>query len=221
MAQVHQVARQTATAMTRRIKATGRRSRTAAGERRTRSPEGRVSKKVVCSSFSEELAGSRGAACGAAAGEFFGEACLADQVRRMSSALAAGLCVIVTVTKKAMVRAMHKEPAFAELFNTYLLSRNVQIESDLVDQLFNSAERRLARLLLLLANFAKEEKMEMVVPKISRDVLAARVGTTKSKIDFFMTKFRKLGFIEYDADSSGKSERLKVHASLLNVVVHD
>lgn len=157
------------------------------------------------------------------AGEFFGEACLAGQVRRMSSAEASTRSVIVRFTKKAMVGALEREPDFAELFTAYLLSRNVRIESDLVDQLFNSAERRLARLLLLLANFAKEGKMELVLPRVSRDVLAARVGTTRSKIDFFMEKFESLGFIELGVTegNGNKDESLKVHTSLLNVVVHD
>jgi CRP-like cAMP-binding protein len=114
-----------------------------------------------------------------------------------------------------MSRALHEQPEVADMFTAFLLARNIQIEADLVDQLFNSSERRLARLLLLLANFGKEGKMEKILPSIHQDILAARVGTTRSRINFFMNKFRKLGFIEYD--DSG----LKVHTSLLNVIVHD
>ena len=113
-----------------------------------------------------------------------------------------------------MVHLLHEQPAIAEMFTTFLLSRNIQIEADLVDQLFNSSERRLARLLLLLANFGKEGTMEKVIPIMHQDVLAARVGTTRSRINFFMNKFRKLGLIEYNGE-------LKVHTSLLNVIVHD
>jgi hypothetical protein len=113
-----------------------------------------------------------------------------------------------------MMRALRDEPIFAQLFTAYLLSRNIQIEADLVDQLFNSSEKRLARVLLLLAHFGKDGKMETVIPKINQDILAARVGTTRSRINYFMNKFRKLGFIEYNGE-------LKVHSSLMNVIVHD
>jgi CRP-like cAMP-binding protein len=115
-----------------------------------------------------------------------------------------------------MIRVLHDQPSLTEMFLAYLLHRTVDIEADLVDQLFNSSEQRLARVLLLLAHFAKEGKMQPVLPNISQDVLAARVGTTRSRINFFMNKFRKLGFIEYNGRGS-----LKVHTSLLNVVVHD
>jgi CRP-like cAMP-binding protein len=148
-------------------------------------------------------------------GEFLGEGCLAGQPLHMSSASAMEDSAIVRIEKEAMVRALHDEPAFSQQFMAYLLSRNVQIEADLVDQLFNSSEKRLARVLLLLAHFGKDAKLEPVVPHINQEILAARVGTTRSRINFFMNKFRKLGFIEYD---SGK---LKVHSSLLNVIVHD
>jgi CRP-like cAMP-binding protein len=121
---------------------------------------------------------------------------------------------IVRIEKAAMIRVLHEQPEISEMFMAFLLSRNIQIEADLVDQLFNSSERRLARLLLLLANFGKEGKMETVIPTISQDVLAARVGTTRSRINFFMNKFRKLGFIEYNGG-------LKIHTSLLNIVIHD
>jgi CRP-like cAMP-binding protein len=113
-----------------------------------------------------------------------------------------------------MIRVLHEQPAISEMFMAFLLSRNIQIEADLVDQLFNSSERRLARLLLLLANFGKEGKMESVIPIISQDILAAKIGTTRPRINFFMNKFRKLGFIEYNGG-------LKIHTSLLNVIVHD
>jgi CRP-like cAMP-binding protein len=132
----------------------------------------------------------------------------------MASASATAKSTIIQIEKAAMIRVLHEQPAMAELFMAFLLSRNIQIEADLVDQLFNSSERRLARLLLLLANFGKEGKMETVIPTINQDVLAARVGTTRSRINFFMNKFRKLGFIEYNGG-------LKIHTSLLNVIVHD
>jgi CRP/FNR family cyclic AMP-dependent transcriptional regulator len=152
------------------------------------------------------------------AGQFFGEGCLAGQPLHMASATATAESVVVRIEKETMIRVLHEQPSLSEMFMAYLLSRNIGIEADLVDQLFNSSERRLARLLLLLANFGKEGKMEPVIPNISQEVLAARVGTTRSRINFFMNKFRKLGFIEYDGHSSGS---LKVHTSLMNVVVHD
>jgi len=148
-------------------------------------------------------------------GEFFGEGCIAGQPFRMASATATAKSAIVRIEKAAMIRVLHEQPAMSEMFMAFLLSRNIQIEADLVDQLFNSSERRLARLLLLLANFGKEGKMEKILPTINQDILAARIGTTRSRINFFMNKFRKLGFIAYD--DSG----LKVHTSLLNVIVHD
>jgi CRP-like cAMP-binding protein len=148
-------------------------------------------------------------------GDFFGEGCIAGQPLRMASASAMARSTIVRIEKAAMIRALHEQPEVADMFTAFLLARNIQIEADLVDQLFNSSERRLARLLLLLANFGKEGKMEKILPSIHQDILAARVGTTRSRINFFMNKFRKLGFIEYD--DSG----LKVHTSLLNVIVHD
>ncbi len=147
------------------------------------------------------------------AGEFFGEGCLAGQPQRMASATTTAKSTIVRIEKAAMIRVLHDHPAFSELFMAFLLSRNIQIEADLLDQLFNSSERRLARLLLLLANFGKEGTME-TIPIINQDILAARVGTTRSRINFFMNKFRKLGFIEYNGG-------LKVHSSLLNVIVHE
>ena len=148
------------------------------------------------------------------AGEFFGEGCLAGQSLYMASATAMAESTVVKIEKATMVRVIHEEPALSEMFMGFLLSRNIQIEADLVDQLFNSSERRLARLLLLLANFGKEGKMESVIPRISQEILAARVGTTRSRINFFMNKFRKLGLIEYNG-------QLKVHSALLNVVIHE
>jgi CRP/FNR family transcriptional regulator, cyclic AMP receptor protein len=148
------------------------------------------------------------------AGEFLGEGCLAGQPLHMASASATEESAIVRIEKDAMIRALRDEPAFSQLFMAYLLSRNVQIEADLVDQLFNSSEKRLARVLLLLAHFGKDGTMEPVIPHINQEILAARVGTTRSRINYFMNKFRKLGFIEYNGT-------LKVHSSLLNVIVHD
>jgi CRP/FNR family cyclic AMP-dependent transcriptional regulator len=147
-------------------------------------------------------------------GDFFGEGCLAGQPLRMATATAMTECSIVRLAKPAMIRALHRETVFAELFTTYLLSRNIRMEEDLVDQLFNSSEKRLARILLLLANFGKEGRPEPVVPKISQETLAEMVGTTRSRISFFMNKFRKLGFVHYNGG-------LEVHSSLLHVVLHD
>jgi CRP/FNR family transcriptional regulator, cyclic AMP receptor protein len=147
-------------------------------------------------------------------GSFLGEGCLAGQPLHMASAIAVDRAVVTRIDKSTMIRALHTQPAFAEAFTAFLLLRNIQIESDLVDQLFNSSERRLARMLLLLANFGKDGSMEKVIPKVSQDALAARVGTTRSRINFFMNKFRKLGFIEYNGE-------LKVHSSLLNVIVQE
>jgi CRP-like cAMP-binding protein len=147
-------------------------------------------------------------------GEFLGEGCLAGQPLYIVSATATAESAIVRIEKAAMLRALRDDPTFTQLFTAYLLSRNVQIEADLVDQLFNSSEKRLARVLLLLAHFGKEGTMEPVLPHINQELLAARVGTTRSRINYFMNKFRKLGFIEYNGG-------LKVHSSLLNVIVHD
>jgi CRP-like cAMP-binding protein len=152
------------------------------------------------------------------AGQFLGEGCLTGQPLRLASAIAIEASATVRIEKATMARLLHEQPAFSEMFMAFLLSRNIQIEADLVDHLFNSSERRLARTLLLLAHFGKEGKMETIIPKISQDVLAARVGTTRSRVNFFMNKFRKLGFIDYNGDYNGD---LKVHSSLLNVVVHD
>jgi len=147
-------------------------------------------------------------------GNFFGEGCLAAQPLRMSTANAMQPSSIVRVDKAKMVDLLHREPEFAELFIAYLLSRNVRIEEDLVDQLFNSSEKRLARLLLLLAHFGKESKPEPVLPKVSQETLAAMVGTTRSRVSYFMNRFRKMGFIHYNGG-------LNVHSALLSVVLRD
>src|SRR6202022_4288604 len=148
-------------------------------------------------------------------GEFFGEGCLAGQPLRMGSATAMTDCELMRIEKKAMMLALHQEHALSDLFTAYLLGRNIRYEADLVDQLFNSSEKRLARVLLLLAHFGKEGVPETVVPKISQETLAEMVGTTRSRVSFFMNRFRKLGFIHY---AGGIEGGLQVHSSLLNVV---
>jgi len=151
-------------------------------------------------------------------GDFFGEGCLAGQSQRMASATTMSDCSIMRLDKAGVVRLLHDQPAFSELFLHHLLSRNIRIEEDLVDQLFNSSEKRLARVLLLLANFGKEGKPEPVIPKISQETLAEIVGTTRSRVSFFMNRFRKLGFVHYSGQFTGGME---VHSSLLNVILHD
>jgi CRP/FNR family cyclic AMP-dependent transcriptional regulator len=147
-------------------------------------------------------------------GNFFGEGALAGQIQRMGSAAAMTDCELLRIDKKAMIDALHREHAFSDVFVAYLLARNIRYEEDLVDQLFNSSEKRLARVLLLLARFGKEGAPETVIPKISQETLAEMVGTTRSRVSFFMNRFRKLGFIHYNGG-------LQVHSSLLNVVLHD
>jgi CRP/FNR family transcriptional regulator, cyclic AMP receptor protein len=147
-------------------------------------------------------------------GSFFGEGCLAGQPLRMSTASVMQASSIIRVAKSTMVDLLHQEPEFTELFTAYLLSRNVRIEEDLVDQLFNSSEKRLARILLLLAHFGKESRPESVIPKVSQETLAAMVGTTRSRVSYFMNRFRKLGFIHYNGG-------LQVHSALLTVVLRD
>jgi CRP/FNR family transcriptional regulator, cyclic AMP receptor protein len=146
--------------------------------------------------------------------DFFGEGYLAGQAQRIGTVTAITDCVIARLEKAAIIRVIHQEPAFSELFIAHLLGRNIRVEADLVDQLFNSSEKRLARLLLLLANFGKDASPEPVIPKISQETLAEMIGTTRSRVSFFMNKFRKLGFIEYNGG-------IEVHGSLLNVVLHD
>lgn len=147
-------------------------------------------------------------------GEFFGEACLTGQEICLSTATALEPCSILRIAQPVMLRKLHQVPALGELFTTYLLNRNMRIQEDLVDQLFNSAEKRLARVLLLLARFGKEGAPEPVVAKISQETLAEMIGTTRSRVSFFMNKFRKLGFIDYNGT-------LRVHNALLNIVLHD
>ena len=148
-------------------------------------------------------------------GEFFGEGGLAGQPLRMGSAAAMTDCELLRIDKKAMMLALHREHTFSDLFVAYLLARNIRYEEDLVDQLFNSSEKRLARILLLLAHFGKESAPETVIPKISQETLAEMIGTTRSRVSFFMNRFRKLGFVDYGEDG------LQVHSSLLNIVLHD
>jgi CRP-like cAMP-binding protein len=147
-------------------------------------------------------------------GDFFGEGCLAGQHLRVSSAVALSECSVMKLDKAVVVKLLHDEPPFSELFLAHLLSRNIRIEEDLVDQLFNSNEKRLARVLLLLANFGQEGVPQTVIPKLSQETLAGIVGTTRSRVSFFMNRFRRLGFIDYNGG-------LKIHSSLLNVVLHD
>jgi CRP/FNR family cyclic AMP-dependent transcriptional regulator len=147
-------------------------------------------------------------------GHFFGEGCLNGHPLRIATTRAVDECVITRLEKATMIATIHNEPEFSELFMSYLLTRNSRIEEDLIDQLFNSSEKRLARLLLLLANFGKEGRPEPIVGNFSQETLAEMIGTTRSRVSFFMNKFRKLGFIEYNG-------RLEVHNSLLNVVLHD
>jgi CRP/FNR family transcriptional regulator, cyclic AMP receptor protein len=147
-------------------------------------------------------------------GDFFGEGSLAGQALRMGSAAAMTDCSVLRIEKKAMVKALHREHEVSDMFVAYLLARNIRYEEDLVDQLFNSSEKRLARILLLLAHFGKEGIPQAVVPKISQESLAEMIGTTRSRVSFFMNRFRKLGFIHYNGG-------LQVHSSLLHVVLHD
>ena len=147
-------------------------------------------------------------------GAFFGESCLAGQAIRTATATAVEDSNLVRIDKEAMISVLHEEPAFAELFMAYLLAHTIRIEEDLVDHLFNSSEKRLARVLLLLAHFGKEGRPETVIAKISQETLAEMIGTTRSRVSFFMNKFRKLGFIDYNGE-------LHVHSSLLNVILHD
>ena len=172
--------------------------------------EGKVRLTVVSEVGKEATLGILGE------GDFFGEGGLAGQPLRMGSATAMTDCELLQIDKKAMMLALHREHTFSDLFVAYLLARNIRYEEDLVDQLFNSSEKRLARILLLLAHFGKEGVPETVIPKISQETLADMIGTTRSRVSFFMNKFRKLGFVNYNGGSG-----LQVHSSLLNVVLHD
>jgi len=171
--------------------------------------EGKVSLTVVSKNGKEATLGIL------SPGEFFGEGSLAGQRLRMGSASAMTDCEILRIDKKAMMLALHREHTFSDLFVAYLLARNIRYEEDLVDQLFNSSEKRLARLLLLLAQFGKEGAPASAIPKMSQETLAEMIGTTRSRVSFFMNRFRKLGFIDYGTDG------MQVHSSLLNVVLHD
>jgi CRP/FNR family cyclic AMP-dependent transcriptional regulator len=146
--------------------------------------------------------------------DFFGEGCLAGQPRRMATVKAMVDSIVVRLEKATIIRVLHDEPAFSEVFTAHLLARTIRVEEDLVDQLFNSSEKRLARLLLLLANFGKEGRPEPVIPRISQETLAEMIGTTRARVSYFMNKFRKLGFIRYNGN-------IEVHSSLLNVVLYD
>jgi len=170
--------------------------------------EGRVKICVVSKQGKEAVVALHGN------GDFFGESCLNGHPLRVATAVTVTECVIMRIERAAIVRVLKDEPKFSEMFMAYLLSRNARVEEDLVDQLFNSSEKRLARVLLLMANFGKESKPEPIIAKISQETLAEMVGTTRSRVNVFMNKFRKLGFIEYNGS-------LKVHNSLLNMVLHD
>jgi len=172
--------------------------------------EGRVKLTVVSKAGKEATIGILNE------GDFFGEGCLTGQPLRLCSATAVTDCSVMRIDKKSMMEVLHREHAFSDVFVAYLLTRNIRYEEDLVDQLFNSSEKRLARILLLLAHFGKEGKPEVAVPKISQETLAEMVGTTRSRVSFFMNRFRKLGFIDYHA-----GDTLQVHSSLLNIVLHD
>jgi CRP/FNR family transcriptional regulator, cyclic AMP receptor protein len=148
------------------------------------------------------------------AGDFFGEGCLTGELLRLATVATLTNCVIAQISKADITRVIHEEPAFAELFIAHLLARNGRVEEDLVDQLFNSSEKRLARTLLLLANFGKDGRPEPIIAKVSQETLAEMIGTTRSRVSFFMNKFRKLGLIDYNGS-------IEVHSSLLNVVLHD
>jgi CRP/FNR family cyclic AMP-dependent transcriptional regulator len=149
-------------------------------------------------------------------GDFFGEGCLTGQPLRLCRATAMTDCSVMRIEKKSMVEVLHQEHAFSDMFVAYLLARNIRYEEDLVDQLFNSSEKRLARVLLLLAHFGKDGKQDTVIPHISQHILAEMVGTTRSRVSFFMNRFRKLGFIDYHGGSG-----LQVDSSLLNIILHD
>src|ERR1035438_6506204 len=150
-------------------------------------------------------------------GAFFGEGCLTGQARRLCAATAITDCSVMRIEKKSMMEVLHREHTFSDMFVAYLLSRNIRYEADLVDQLFNSSEKRLARVLLLLAHFGKDGKQETVIPKMSQEALAEMIGTTRSRVSFFMNRFRKLGFIDYAGGAEGG---LQVHSSLLNVALN-
>ena len=170
--------------------------------------KGKVKLSVVSKQGKEAIIGLL------APGDFFGEGCIAEQPLRMATALALTECSVVRIEKKAMMQVLHQQHAMSDIFVAYLLARNIRYEEDLVDQLFNSSEKRLARILLLLARFGKEGKPERVVPAITQETLAEMVGTTRSRVNFFLNRFRKMGFIKYNGE-------MEIHSSLLSVVLHD
>jgi CRP/FNR family cyclic AMP-dependent transcriptional regulator len=169
---------------------------------------GKVKKAVVSEQGKEAVVALLGT------GDFVGEGCLTGQPLRLATVSAMTECVIVRIAKADITRVIHEEPAFAELFIAHLLARTIRVEADLVDQLFNSSEKRLARVLLLLANFGKEGRPEPILAKISQTTLAEMIGTTRARVSFFMNKFRQLGLIDYNG-------HIEVHSSLLNVVLHE
>jgi CRP/FNR family cyclic AMP-dependent transcriptional regulator len=171
--------------------------------------KGRVKVTVVSDQGKEAVVALLGA------DEFCGEGCLAGQPRRIATVTAMTECTIMRLQKTSVIRVLHDEPRFSEVFISHLLAPTIRVEEDLVDQLFNSSEKRLARLLLLLANFGKEGRPEPIIAKISQETLAEMIGTTRSRVSFFMNKFRRLGFVDYNGSG------LEVHSSLLNVVLHD
>ena len=170
--------------------------------------QGRVKLTVVSKTGKEATIGVLNAS------DFFGEACLAGQPLRMSSAIAMSDCFVMRIESKAMLDVLHRQSDFSDRFVSYLLARNIRYEEDLVDQLFNSSEKRLARILLLFAKFGKDGRKDKAIPKVSQEMLAEMVGTTRSRVSFFMNRFRKLGFVRYN-------DEFAVHSSLLNVVLHD
>jgi CRP/FNR family cyclic AMP-dependent transcriptional regulator len=170
--------------------------------------KGRVKIVVISEQGKEAVVGILGP------GQFFGEGCMNGHSLRIATTTAMEQCLITSITKAAMLAALHDQPKFSELFMSYLLTRNSRIEEDLIDQLFNSSEKRLARLLLLLANFGKEGSPQPISPNISQETLAEMIGTTRSRVSFFMNKFRKLGFISYNG-------KIEVNSSLLNAVLYD
>jgi CRP/FNR family transcriptional regulator, cyclic AMP receptor protein len=170
--------------------------------------KGKVKLAVVSKRGKEAVVGILGH------GDFLGEECLAGQKQRISTATPLGECSIVRIDKAAAIRALRADPDFSEVFLAYLLERNIRTQEDLVDQLFNSSEKRLARILLLLAHYGKERQPDLVIAKISQETLAEMVGTTRSRVNFFMNKFRKLGFIKYNGE-------LEVNSSLLNIILYD
>jgi CRP/FNR family cyclic AMP-dependent transcriptional regulator len=170
--------------------------------------KGKIKLTVVSSQGKEAVVAQLGA------DEFCGEGCLAGQTRRIATAIAMTECEIMRLDKAALLRVLREEPSFSEMFVSHLLARSIRIEADLVDQLFNSSEKRLARALLLLANFGKEGRPEPIIAKISQETLAEMIGTTRSRVSFFMNKFRRLGFITYNG-------HMEVHSSLLSVVLAD